>query len=68
MSKLKATQQSETGKNIRFTDTSTGRSMTLAQAVKAVDRGDYPDYHVRHTKNGLYIASNPDGNKKNNLG
>ncbi len=68
MGRLKVTKQSETGKNIRFKDAVTNRYMSLEQAVKAVNNGTYEGYHVRHTKNGDIIASNPDNSTNNNLG
>ncbi len=67
MGKLKVTKQSKTGKNLRFTDTTTGRNMSLSQAITAVKNGKYNNYHVRKTKSGDIIASNPDGSKNNNL-
>ena len=44
--------------------------MTIRQAVKKVENGLYPKYHVR-TKSDTgekFIASNPDRSKNNNLG
>lgn len=66
--RLKVTGESDTGRNISFEDTKSGRQMSRAEAVRAIERGAYPDYHVRKV-NGLKTpASNPDKSERNNLG
>jgi hypothetical protein len=65
--KLKAIQESDTGLNTRFIDTSTKQEFTLKQAVKAVKSGKYPGYHVVERQGIEFIRSNPDGKESNNL-
>lgn len=65
--RLKVIQESETGLNTRFLDTSTRRELTLNQAIRAVENGKYPGYHVVNRNGTRFIRSNPDGNERNNL-
>lgn len=61
--------ESRSGRNLRFRDTSTGRSMSRAEFVKAIHFGTYADnYHVRKVNGVLTPAANPDGKTQNNLG
>lgn len=66
--KVKVVKETNTGKNIKFQDTSTGRTMTTNQFVSGIEKGKYPDYHVRNIKGEKIPASNPDKKKNNNLG
>lgn len=66
--RLKVTREDENGRNTHFQDTRTKQEMTLAQAIKKVDSGAYPDYHTRGKGREKYIASNPNGKTKDNLG
>lgn len=70
MKRLSVRQESSTGLNTLIHDNYTGANMTLIQAVKKVENGAYPKYHVRTQKDtGVkFIASNPDRSKNNNLG
>ena len=66
--RIKVTSESYSGRNQRFHDNFTRADMTRAKFVLAIERGDYPNYHVR-VVNGLKTpAANPDGNPRNNLG
>jgi len=66
--RLKAIKETDTGLNVRFEDVSSKTELTLKQAIKAVEKGSYPDHHVVERSDGIkYIRSNPDGNKRNNL-
>ena len=40
-------QESSSGENTRFRDIRTGAKMTRGEFVRAVEKGNYPDYHVR---------------------
>ena len=62
------TRESSGGRNLNFSDSRTGKSMTRAQFVREIRSGNYDDYHVR-TINGIATpVSNPDGSSRNNLG
>lgn len=62
------TQETGTGRNTKFHDPNTGADFTRAGLVKAINAGEYPDYHVRKM-NGLNTpVSNPDDKSGNNLG
>ena len=65
--RVKVIHESDSGRNQRFHDNFTGADMTRAEFVRAIERGNYPNYHVR-TVNGVKTpAANPDGNPRNNL-
>ena len=69
MKRLSVKDESPTGLNVKIHDNYRGIDMTLKQAVKKVEAGEYPKYHVRTTESGQkFIASNPDRSVKNNLG
>lgn len=61
-------KESETGRNEKFIDNSTGKTMTRTQFVKEIQKGNYDDYHVREINGVKTPVSNPDGKKNNNLG
>ena len=66
--RIKVTSESDSGRNERFYDNSTGANMTRAQFVREIERGNYPNYHVRKINGVKTPAANPDGNRNNNLG
>ena len=45
--RVRVTDQSTTGRNVRFRDTARHLSMSRADFVRRIERGEYPDYHVR---------------------
>lgn len=67
---LSVKNETSTGLNTLIHDNYTGANMTRIQAVRNVEKGLYPNYHVRTQKEtGIkFIASNPDRSRKNNLG
>ncbi len=65
--KVKVIEESTTGRNERFQDSS-GTNMTRNQFVKQIEKGNYPDYHVREVNGVKTPCSNPDSSSKNNLG
>lgn len=69
MSRLSVKRENATGLNTLFHDKYTKEDMTRLQAVKKVENGLYPKYHIRKQKStGIkFIASNPDRSKNNNL-
>lgn len=64
---LKVVDESVSGRNRKFEDTRTKEVMTRAQAVKAIEAGKYPDYHIRKINDIKTPVSNPDKSKSNNL-
>ncbi len=66
--RIKVTRESSTGRNEKFHDNYTGVDMTRAQFVKEIERDKYNGYHVRVINGVKTPASDPDGNKNNNLG
>lgn len=66
--KVQVISESESGRNQRFKDCSTGKEMTRNQFVKEIKAGNYEDYYVRKINNIDTPVSKPDGNEKNNLG
>ena len=61
-------RESDTGRNLTFHDNITGRNMNAQQFVTSIEKGNYPDYHVRNINGIPTPCSNPDGEKGNNLG
>ncbi len=66
--RVTVTQESETGRNERFHDNSTGADMTRAGFVREIKRGTYDNYYVREINGVPTPCSKPDSNKNNNLG
>lgn len=67
--RLQVIEETETGKNIEFKDTTTGERISLKEAINRVQEGVYKDYMVSTNKNGEeYVKRKPDGNKNTNLG
>lgn len=66
--RVTVTRESVTGRNTNFHDNNTGKNMTRAQFVKAIERGEYPNYHVRVVNGQKTPVSNPDASSNNNLG
>jgi len=62
------TRESPTGRNLDFHDNRTGRDMTRAGFVREIERGHYPDYHVRRVHGVKTPVSDPDSSERNNLG
>lgn len=65
--KVTVTKETNTGRNTKFKDSS-GNNMTRIQFVKRIEQGNFPDYHVRNVNGIKTPCSNPNGNKKDNLG
>lgn len=63
---VKVTQESDTGRNTKFSDGS--KKMTRAGFVREIEHGNYDNYHVRNINGIKTPVSNPDGNTNNNLG
>ena len=65
--RVSVTEESDSGRNKRFRDHSNGREMSRTEFVRKIESGQYPDYHVRKVNGVKTPASNPDGNRRNNL-
>lgn len=68
--KLKVSKESTSGLNTEFVNLETGRHITLEHAINQINKGNknYENYHVVNKSNGtIYIRSNGDGSKKNNI-
>ena len=60
-------KESDTGRNQKFKDNSTGEEMSRAKFVKEIQAGNYPNYHIREINDVKTPVSNPDASKNNNL-
>lgn len=65
--RISVTQESSTGRNERFRDNYSNTSMTRNQFVKAIENGNYENYHVRNINGVKTPVSNPDKSQNNNL-
>lgn len=66
---IQVTQENETGRNQKFSDPNKGgKSMTRPQFVKEIEKGNYPDYHVRKVEGIKTPVSNPNRSEGDNLG
>jgi hypothetical protein len=65
--KVVVIQESDSGRNEVFRDTSNGTNMTRAGFVRQIEQGKYPDYHVRKIEGIKTPVSNPDKSEGNNL-
>jgi len=64
---VKVISEDDSGRNQRFYDNKSGKSMFRTEFVQQIEHGNFPDYHVRKI-NGLKTpVSNPDKSKGNNL-
>ena len=63
---VKVVSQSSTGLNKRVSIN--GTIYTNTQAYKKAVNGEVPGYHGVNDHGTKFIRSNPDGNKRNNLG
>ncbi len=59
--------ESDSGRNVRFRDNSTGRQMTRAEFINRIEDGAYEKYHVRVVNGVKTPVSNPDHSENNNL-
>lgn len=65
--RVTVTDESDSGRNLRFHDNYRGTNMTRAQFVRQIEAGNYPNYHVRNVNGVKTPVSNPDGTESNNL-
>ena len=65
--RITVTEESPTGRNLKFRDNRKRETMTRAQFVKAIEAGKYPKYHVRKIGGVKTPVTNPDDTEDNNL-
>lgn len=65
---VKVIEESETGRNIEFLDTSTNYTMSREGFVSKIHSGEYPGYTVVLINNIETPMSKSDGTSGNNLG
>lgn len=61
------TVESNSGRNQKFHDNKSGKDMTRQQFVGEINKGNFPDYHVRKVNGIPTPVSNPDNKVGNNL-
>jgi hypothetical protein len=66
--RLRVTAQTASGRNTRFADRRTSRSLSRQELVRRIRRGAYPNYHIRMINGVATPVSNPDRSVQNNLG
>lgn len=66
--RIKVTKETDSGRNVGFLDTRTGKTMTRAEFVRAIENDQYQRYHVREINGVKTPVSNPDRSENNNLG
>ena len=66
--RVSVTRETPSGRNQNFHDNRSGADMTRAGFVREIERGNYPNYHVREVNGVKTPVSNPDGKEGNNLG
>ncbi|MDW7668049.1 MAG: hypothetical protein SCJ93_04435 [Bacillota bacterium] len=65
--KISVTKESDTGRNLKFKNNYTGKSMTRSQFVDEIKKGNYDNYHIRNINGVATPVSNPDKSTNNNL-
>lgn len=66
--RVTVTRESDSGRNERFHDNFTESNMTRNQFVREIERGNYPNHHIREINGVKTPVSNPDKSEINNLG
>lgn len=65
--KISVTNESKTGRNLGFHDNYNNKDMTRPKLVQKIEKGEYPNYHIRKINGVKTPVSNPDKTKDNNL-
>jgi hypothetical protein len=66
--RLSVTRETSSRRNQEYRDSGTGATMPRAEAVRRIERGEYPGYHVRRIHGVKTPVSNPNGQSSDNLG
>lgn len=67
MKRITVTEESDSGRNLKFKDNETGILMTREEFVEEIEKGKYPNYHIRDINGIKTPISNPDAIECNNL-
>lgn len=65
--RVSVTRETDSGRNETFRDNRTGQEMSRTEFVRKIEKGDYPNHHVREINGVKTPASNPDTSQNNNL-
>lgn len=65
---VRVTNESESGRNLKFYDTKSHKTMNRPEFVKQIEAGRFPDYYVRKMHGLKTPISMPDSSESNNLG
>lgn len=66
--RVSVTLENDSGRNEQFRDNLTGRNMSRSEFVRAIEGGQYRNYHVRVINGVKTPVSDPDRSENNNLG
>lgn len=66
--RITTTEQSKTGRNLKFHDNFKNKNMTDKQFIEAIKKGKYPRYTVKKIHGKKTAVSKPDKSVNNNLG
>ncbi len=67
---LRAIEQNKSGLNTRFINEDSGYTFSLDHVIQQINKGNpnYDGYHTVKNPNGtVYVRSNADGNRRNNI-
>lgn len=67
MKRITVTKESDSGRNLEFKDNKTGVLMSREEFVEKIEKGEYPDYHIRDINGIKTPISDPDSKECNNL-
>lgn len=62
------TQESDSGRNLKFHNNNTGQDMSRRQFVREIEQGRCKGYHVRNINGVKTPAANPNDRDCDNLG
>ncbi len=66
--RVTVTKETSSGRNVKFHDNYNGKDMTSKQFVREIEKGNYPNHHIRIINGEKTPVSNPDKLTNNNLG
>jgi hypothetical protein len=67
---LKSIQETQSGLNVKFVNTESGRTFGLDQVITQIEKGNpnYNGYETVHKSNGtVYVRSIPNGKQSDNI-
>lgn len=66
MTRIKGNQDGPNGRNESY-KIGTRQKVKRTKAVKEVEQGKHPDYHILQVKGRKYVRDNPDPSKADNV-